>query len=124
MTLGEFLQSRIDDCRPWNCSTLAADWCVELGHRDFAAEWRGLVDEAECTTVQAEAGGLITLWDRGIGGALPVVAEPKQGDIAVLVALGHEVGGIFTGGRWAIRGERKMHFVGQEQSRALKVWRP
>jgi hypothetical protein len=117
-----FLASDALKSREWNCSTLAADWCVALGHPDFAADWRETLEPAACDA--AAAGGLVPLWDAGIGDALPVVGEPQGGDIAVIEALGLEVGAVFTGTRWATRGARTMHYLGAEDVRVLKVWRP
>jgi hypothetical protein len=106
----------------WNCSTLAADWCLSLGHPDFAAAWRATLAPAECDA--AAVGGLVPLWDAGIGDALPAVDDPQPGDIGVIVALGLEVGAVFTGTRWAIRGGRTMHYLGAEDVHVLKAWRP
>lgn len=122
--LGEFLRDRMGDPGAWHCSTLAADWCRALGHPDFAAEWRSVSDPAECERLPAEAGGLVNLWDRGIGDALPVVEQPQAGDIAVVGVLGNAAGAIFTGQRWAIQAARGLHFIGVDQIEALKVWRP
>ncbi|RSV15690.1 hypothetical protein CA235_07510 [Sphingomonas sp. ABOLF] len=106
----------------WNCSTMPADWCVELGHPDFASAWRATLAPVECDA--AAASGLVPLWDAGIAGALPAVEVPQAGDIAVIEAMGLEVGAIFTGARWATRGARTMHYLGAEDVRVLKVWRP
>lgn len=122
--LGEFLKARCGARGPWNCSTMPADWCVALGHPDFAADWRDVVDPGECCAVPAEAGGLIALWDRGIGDGLRVVDDPDAGDIAVVEAMGIEAGAIFTGERWAIEGPRGLHFLAPGQLRVVKVWRP
>lgn len=125
MTLSDFLASNLGPAGAWNCSTLAADWCLALGHPDFAAEWRDVVDPDECEAVPREAGGLVVLWDRGIGDALPVATEPYQpGDIAVLAALGLEVGGIWTGDHWGVRRERGLYFGAPELFTVRKAWRP
>jgi len=122
VTLGDFLKACSGKREPWNCSTLPADWCIALGHPDYAAEWRGISDSRECEDVAAV--GLVTLWDRGIGGALPTV-EPEAlatGDIAV-VALGSlQAGAIWTGERFAIRIPSGLHFSGGLH--VLKAWRP
>lgn len=135
MMLGDFLKAAAADRGPWNCSTLPADWCVALGHSDFAAQWRGTVEEADCEDAAIEGGGLVRLWDQGIGSALPIAAEAqpggslhagglKPGDIAV-VALGEtEAGAIWTGQRLALRAARGLHFVEPEALRIVKAWRP
>lgn len=122
--LGLFLRAACADSRPWNCSTLAADWCIAVGKPDFAAEWREIVGDAECADVPAAAGGLIALWDRGIGNALPCVSTLLPGDIAVVRLGEYEAGAIFTGERWAIRGPRCVHFIALQTVEPLKVWRP
>lgn len=125
MTLGDFLQMRAASIEPWHCSSMAADWCVSLGHPDFAAAWRGINDVAECEAIQAEAGGLLPLWAVSIGDALPVVAGPLlAGDIAVVRALRSEAGAIWTGARWAIEAERGVHFLAPSMVEALGAWRP
>lgn len=122
--LGAFLKAACADSSPWNCSTLAADWCLSLGYPDLAAEWRGIVDPGPCEAVPAEAGGLVALWDRGIGQSLPAVSTLLAGDIAVVQFGDYEAGAIFTGERWAIRGPRCVHFVALQTVVPLKVWRP
>lgn len=125
MILGYFLAERAAHQGPWHCSSMAADWCIALGHPDFAAQWRGVSDPDECEHVQVAAGGLMVLWLLGIGEALPHVAEPlRAGDIAIVRVMGHDKGAIWTGARWAIEGEREMHFLAPEHAELVGAWRP
>lgn len=125
MRLGDFLKRELSNGSAWNCSTLPADWCLALGHPDFAAAWRDVTDPTECEAVPRAAGGLVALWDKGIGTALPPVDEPQPGDIAVISALGLEAGAIWTGERWAIRAPRGLHFIASGPHVAIvKAWRP
>lgn len=125
MTLAEFLRSQMGAAGAWNCSTMAADWCVALGHPDFAAGWRDTVEPEACEAAPREAGGLVMLWDRGIREALPIAEAPYQsGDIAVLAALGFETGGIWTGEQWAIRRERGLFFGSSDLFVVREAWRP
>ena len=124
MTLGDFLQAQTANDQPWNCSTMAADYCVTLGHPDFAADWRHITDPGLCDSVPLSAGGLVVLWARGIGDALPVVEAIEAGDIAVVSAFGLEAGAIWTGERWAIRAGRGLHFLGTVGVRVVRAWRP
>lgn len=121
MNLGEFLRGVGPG--PWNCSTIAADWCLAQGHPDFAADWRGITDPDECDEITAH--GLVPLWDRGIGDALPVVEAPfEPGDIGVIRAHGLEAGAIFTGERWALRSPRGFAAIRLGDEHVLKAWRP
>lgn len=122
MSLGEFLKAAASDRGPWNCSTLAADWCVSLGYPDFAAQWRAVVDEDECERVQA--GGLVELWDIGIGDGLPVTDVLEPGDIAVVSLNEVQAGAIWTGERFAIKAARGIHFLQSDAFAVLKAWRP
>lgn len=124
MTLGDFLVAAAANRGPWNCSTMPADWCVARGHADFAAAWRDHIDDARCDATVREAGSLLSLWELGIGDALPVVDEPQPGDIAVLAAYGMEVGGIFTGDKWATRSPRGVLSIRWPSTGIRKVWRP
>lgn len=125
MTLGEFLNLQRRPASAWNCSTMPADWCMALGYPDFAADWRETINPNVCDAAAADAGGLLVLWDAGIGDSLRVVAdEPDAGDIAVIEAMGAQAGAIFTGDRWALRGQRVLHFLASEQVRVIKAWRP
>lgn len=125
MTLVDFLRENLGAAGKWNCSTLAADWCIALGHPDFAAEWRDVTEVAECEAAPRESGGLVALWDRGIGDALPVVGEPYQaGDIGVVATVFGEAGGIWTGEQWALRRDRGLFFGVGDHLRVAKVWRP
>lgn len=124
MELGDFLKRELSNAGPWNCSTLAADWCVARGHPDFAAAWRHITDPGHCEAVQSDAGNLVVLWDHGIRDALPAVTRLESGDIAVLAALGLESGAIWTGQRWALRAARGLHFIAPDAVAVVKAWRP
>lgn len=124
MPLGEFLLQAARDAGPWNCSTMPADWCVSLGHPDFAAAWRNVTAHADCERVQADAGGLLRLWNEGIANRLPVVADLRAGDIAVLAAHGMEAGGICTGDKWALRSPRGLTLTRWPAGGIIKAWRP
>ena len=120
--LGEFLRSASG---PWNCSTMPADWCLALGHPDFAAPWRGITDISACAEVSAAAGGLVELWRDGIGDGLPIVDPPYQpGDIGVVVAHGVEAGAICTGDKWAMRTARGVIFWRAPDEAIVQAWRP
>lgn len=124
MTLADFLRSQTAASGAWNCSTLPADWCMALGHPDFAAAWRDVTDPGDCEAVPAAAGGLIALWDRGIGDALPMVETLAPGDIAVVAVAGFEAGAIWSGERWVIRAPRGLHFVAADAVAMRRAWRP
>lgn len=120
--LGQFLSDQMRSHEPWNCSTLAADWCMALGHPDYASRWRDTVDPIDCDA--AAGGDLLSLWDEDIGDALPVVADLRAGDIAVVEMMGLQAGAICIGGKWAIKAQRGMHVLAANQVRVLKAWRP
>lgn len=123
MTLGEFLQREAASREPWNCSTMAADWCIALGYPDFARRWRHIVSIK--ASARAARRGLVRLWLKGILRALPVAEVPYlPGDIAVVTAHGEEAGAIFTGERWAMRLPRGLLFVSPDSLTVLKAWRP
>lgn len=122
--LGKWLKATMRCEGPWNCSTEPADWCMALGHPDFAAAWRDTIAPADCAAAQEMAGGLLAHWEHGIGGALPVVTDFQMGDIAVVQIAGMTQGAIYTGQRWAIRGERIRHFLTLDPDHILKAWRP
>lgn len=121
MTLGEFLQRPLP--REWNCSLEASDWCVALGHPDFAAPWRPITDPTACRV--ASEGILLDLWCGQLDGNLPVAHAPyEMGDIAVIVRDGEDAGAIFTGDKWTLRGKRMRHFLAADSVRVLRAWRP
>ena len=102
---------------------MASDWCVANAHPDFAAAWRDVVEPGACDAAAEQGGGLFALWELGIGSGLPAADIPACGDIAVVEAMGHAAGAIFTGDRWAIEGARALHFLAPEQVSVLKAWR-
>ncbi|WP_422057702.1 DUF6950 family protein [Sphingomonas sp.] len=123
--LGEFLRNAALDRSPWNCSTMPADWCMSLGFPDFAAQWRGIVDPAECEAAPAEAGGLAILWARGIADGLDEATAPfMPGDIGVISLYGFEGGGIYTGDKWALRRPRGVVCSQIPDSAIIAAWRP
>lgn len=121
--LAAFLQGQLSSADPWNCSTMASDWCVACGLPDFAARWRGIVEPSACDAAAQDGGGLLALWDAYIGAGLPVTCDPERGDIAVLDVMGQQVGGVCTGDRWAIKGARTLHMLASDQVRVVKAWR-
>lgn len=123
MTLGDFLKAQLANSEPWHCSTMAADWAVARGHPDFAAAWRDVFEPSLCDATAEAGGGLLALWDQGIGDGLPVVQRLEAGDIAVITAMGIEAGAIWTGERWAMRSGRGVTFL-RDGLRVLKAWRP
>ena len=126
MTLAEFLKRECGNHAPWHCSTMAADWCIALGYPDFAAAWRDVFEPSACDATADAAGGLLNLWNEGIGDGLPVVKDRRGGDIAVITALGVEAGAIWTGERWALRSTDGTVAWLNDAPRicALKSWRP
>lgn len=102
---------------------MPADWCVALGHPDFAARWRDLTDPAECDAIAD--GNLLRLWEEGIGNALPLALAPYlAGDIAVIGRAGMQAGAIFTGERWAVQTERGFTALPLPDTAIVKAWRP
>lgn len=122
MRIGDFLKAAAGDPRPWNCSTLPADWCVARGHADFAAKWRDVVDADECDA--ASGGNLLALWEAEIGEAMPVAITFSAGDVGIVRRVGMEAGAIFTGERWALRSDRGIACLTLPTAAVLKAWRP
>jgi hypothetical protein len=91
-----------------DCTLLIADWLVENGHPDPAAEWRGAYDsEASCRALLAGRGGLIghvAACAAQIG--LTPLHEPEFGCIAVIgsaVNPDRQWSAIWNGARWLVR---------------------
>jgi len=122
ISVGDFLRGQASNGSAWNCSTLPADWCMALGHPDFAAAWREVTDPTDCAAFAAN--GLLDLWDVGIGDALPVVNDLEAGDIAVLKIHWADAGAIYTGERWALRRPRGLFVAAPEMVAVVKAWRP
>lgn len=123
--IGEFLRDAGRDGGAWNCSTMPADWCLRLGHPDFAAEWRDTTEPEACEAAPEAAGGLAVLWDRAIADAIPPVGPPYiAGDIGVIAIYGLESGAIFTGDKWAVRIKRGVSFARLPESAIVAAWRP
>lgn len=122
MKLADFLDRELAASGPWNCSTFPADWCIALGHPDFAANWRWITCPRRCERITRR--GLLRLWWRGIGDALPFASDLRAGDIGVIRRAGLEAGAIYTGQRWALRAERGLTFLTLPESAVVKAWRP
>lgn len=123
--LAKFLKAQLGPAGDWNCSTLAADWCIALDYPDFAAKWRTIVDPAECEAVTRAAGGLVPLWREGIGDRLALAdGSEEKGDIAVVSLDDLEAGAIFTGERWVLRLPHGLVFASPFQVNVVRAWRP
>lgn len=90
-----------------DCSLRIADWVVENGHADPAADWRGTYDsEGACRALLACRGGLIghvATCAAEIG--LEPISEPAFGSIAVIGASNNsdrQWSAIWGGKRWMV----------------------
>lgn len=108
----------------WDCCCLPCDWAIENGWPDPMAEWRGAYStEEEGEALISDAGGLVTLFERGMGQAgLPRIAEPRAGDVGVICLHDVEAGAIFTGKRWAVVADRGLGFGSVAPEAVLAVW--
>lgn len=126
--LGEHLHAlggRKREPGTFDCVTIVADWIIANGHPDPMAHRRGAYDSEEAAlALISEAGGLVALFDQFLGeaGIMEREGEPQPGDIGVVAIRGEEAGAIFTGGRWALVGERGLIFVTLDRANVLKVW--
>jgi hypothetical protein len=96
--------SRQFEYGPHDCAMWPANWCVERGHIDPAARWRGEYDETEALAL-VEKYGLLDLWTLGmIDAQIPECDEPRIGDVGIVECLSddgtNQVGAIFGGKRW------------------------
>lgn len=119
MSLGEYLKAAA--AKPWkagehDCSAWPGKWAgLPLPEYDTDEQGQALVDEA---------GGLVPLWERLIGGALPRIEEPEAGSIGIIRILGTdgkwaEAGAIYSGERWCFL---TPHGFAACRARAVAVW--
>ena len=131
MDLGEYLRAACG--RPWqagvdDCCTLAGDWARTWGFGDPMAEWRGSYStDDEAAALIADAGGLVTLWSRGLASIdVGEVATVEPGDVGVVVAISmsgepEHVGAVWTGRRWAFRAYAGVFFA---SAQVVRAWGP
>lgn len=122
MNLGDFLFDAANSRAPWNCSTMPADWCIALGHPDFAKNWRWITNARRCERIARR--GLLRLWWRGIGDSLPMIDDFRAGDIGVIRRAGLEAGAIFDGEFWVLQSQRGIACLRADRSAVLAAWRP
>jgi hypothetical protein len=126
--LGEYLRGLGGKKRKagdFDCVTIVADWLIAVGCPDPMAHRRGAYDSEEAALgLISEAGGLVALFDQFLGtaGLVEREGDPEVGDVGVVAIRGEEAGAIFTGGRWALVGERGLIFVTLPRSAVPKVW--
>ena len=109
--LGEFLDRMARLGWEWgerDCLSWLGLWSREVTGIDGAAEWRGRYRTAiGCMRVLNKSGGLRACIERGaIAAGLVPVTDVRAGDVGLVRANTprgvQEVGGIFTGERWAV----------------------
>lgn len=126
--LGEYLRNLGGKRREpgtFDCVTIVADWAMVNGYPDPMAHRRGAYDSEEAALdLITEAGGLVALFDQFLGavGIMEREGSPQPGDIGVVAIRGEEAGAIFTGGRWALVGERGLIFITLPAENVLKAW--
>lgn len=114
MTLGEYL---LEGSRtPWkdgvhDCSAWPARWAGVPLPADYSTNGHSLSD----------------VWRRTIGALLLAVDEPRAGDIGVVRVVTpqgeDEIGGIYTGEKWALLTAKGLAFVRLPASNVTAVWR-
>lgn len=112
-----------------DCTLLIAEWVVENGHPDPAADWRGAYDsEASCRALLAARGDLIghVAACASVIGLTPL-HEPEFGCIAVIGSANtpdRQWGAIWNGARWLVKwGDDKSARWTPFAARPLGIWR-
>lgn len=109
--LGAFLDRMAVAGWQWgerDCLSWLGLWSREITGIDGAAEWRGRYKTAiGCARVCRKSGGLMACIERGAKAAgMVAVDDVRAGDVGLVRAMTtrgvQEVGGIFTGERWAV----------------------
>ena len=114
MTLGEYL---LQGARtPWkdgvhDCSAWPARWAGIALPDDYATHGRPLSE----------------VWADVIGDQLAIVADPEPGDIGVVRVVTpegeDEIGGIYTGDKWALLTAKGLATIRLPASNVIAVWR-
>lgn len=114
MTLADYL---LEGARtPWkdgvhDCSAWPARWAGIALPADYATHGRPLSE----------------VWAEVIGDQMTVVGEPQAGDIGVVRVItpegDDEIGGIFTGDKWALLTPKGLATVRLPASNVVAVWR-
>ena len=91
-----------------DCSLMVADWCVENGHEDPAAAWRGSYStEDECRALIAQKGDLAgVVAGCAAVAALKPIREPAFGCVAVVGSAAtpeRQWSAIWNGHNWLVR---------------------
>lgn len=127
--LGEYL--RAASARPWewgahDCCCFPADWVLGQTGVDPLAQWRGYSTAREAYQLIKDAGGLSELWAIGLEKVGILTATPAIGDVGVIKAQSEsgmdEIGGIFTGDRWAFVGSNGLSCVPSDERAIVAVW--
>lgn len=111
-----------------DCSLLIADWLVENGHPDPAAEWRGTYnDEASCRALLAARGGLLAhVGDCAARIGLRPLHEPAFGAVAVIGSernVDRQWAAIWNGRRWLVKwGDEASARWTPFAAKALGIW--
>lgn len=112
-----------------DCSLLIADWALENGHDDAAAELRGAYDtEPGCRALLAARGGLLAVVGGCAAGlALTPLHEPEFGAIAVIGSLANpdrQWSAIWNGARWLVKwGNETAAPWTPFAAKSLRIWR-
>jgi hypothetical protein len=117
MELGEYIKAAMQKPFEWGVHDCGS----------FCGEWMGITIPAYKTGDQADDlikkhGGLAELYDFAIGEAAQLIDEPIAGSVGVIKVGGIEVGGIYSGERWIIFGDKGMRAIPHSPLHVEAMW--
>jgi hypothetical protein len=103
MELGEYIKAAMQRPFEWgvhDCGSFCGRW--------LGVEIPAYVNAEQAADLIQSHGGLAGLYDAAIGDAAQLIDDPVAGAVGVIKVGDIEVGGIYSGERWIVFGERGM----------------
>jgi hypothetical protein len=117
MGVGDYIKAAMQRPFEWgvhDCGTFCGQW--------LGVEIPAYVNAEQAADLIQSHGGLANLYGAAIGDAAQLINEPIAGAVGIIKVGDIEVGGIYSGERWVVFGERGMRAFPHSPAHIESMW--